>query len=396
MSYLQDITGMLRGNRNLQLLALQAVVTQFCYNMLLVVWQPYMISHGTSFTQLGTIQTVITIFTGLGSLIWGRLSDQYGRKPIHIVSMIARVVAVFFAYSATNWYGFLGFGVFIGLSANWSQTNPVSTTLVSESVKEDKMSTALSIYSSAGTLLAVLASPLGGYLAENQGYYLIFISCIVGELFNAVVAQLFLSETLNTPTNPKTSNPYNMLIPERSLMPFYLSSMLTMFSWRIAFSNLNAILVDSYGITTIQLGLMASAFSLSWGLLQTPIGVFIDRYPKRQFLILSRIGFLLISLGYIFFKSFPVLMLLQIINGLSHGFGIPSLTSMVLTQTDKDQRATVMAKLTTLPQIVSIPAPIIGAYLFELYGFDFIVSIRVVFILASILILSFWIKPSKD
>lgn len=396
MSYLQDITGTLRGNRNLQLLALQAVVTQFCYNMLLVIWQPYMITHGTSFTQLGTIQTVITIFTGLGSLLWGKLSDQYGRKPVHIASMIARVIAVFFAYTATNWYGFLGFGVFIGLSANWSQTNPVSTTLVSESVAEDKMSTALSIYSSAGTLLAVIASPLGGYLAENQGYYLIFISCIVGELFNAVVAQLFLTETLSAPSTQITMNPLSILIPERNLMPFYLSNMLTMFSWRVAFSNLNAILVNSYGITTLQLGLMASAFSLSWGLLQTPIGVFIDRYPKRQFLILSRVGFLLISLGYLFFKSFPVFILLQIINGLAHGFGIPSLTSMVLTRTEKDQRATVMAKLTTLPQIVSVPAPIIGAYLYELYGFNFIVSIRVAFILASILVLYFWIKPSKD
>jgi MFS family permease len=310
--------------------------------------------------------------------------------------MIARVIAVFFAYTANNWYGFLGFGVFIGLSANWSQTNPVSTTLVSESVEEDKMSTALSIYSSAGTLFAVVSSPLGGYLAENQGYYLIFISCIVGELLNAVIAQLFLAETLSTPSTQKTSNPLSLIVPERSLMPFYLSSILTMFSWRVAFSNLNAILVDSYGITTLQLGLIASTFSLSWGLLQTPIGVFVDRYPKRQFLILSRVGFLLIALGFLFFKSFPVFILLQVISGIAHAFGIPSLTSMVLTSTEKDQRATVMAKLTTLPQIVSIPAPIIGAYLYELYGFNFIVSIRVAFILASILVLYFLIKPSNN
>ena len=101
-------------------------------------------------------------------------------------------------------------------------------------------------------------------------------------------------------------------------------------------------------------------------------------------------------MGYLFFKSFPVFILLQIINGIAHGFGIPSLTSMMLTQTEKDQRSTVMAKVTTLPQIVSIPAPIIGGYLFELYGFNFIVGIRAVFVMASLLVIYIWVEPSEE
>jgi MFS family permease len=358
---LESISNQLKKNLNLQLLTMQAVITQLFFSMLKVIWQPYLVEHGVSFVELGTIQTVITIFTGAGSLLWGRLSDTYGRKPIHIASMLARIIAVTFAYTATDWIGFLGFGVFIGLSASWNQTNPVTTILVSESVEEEKMGTAFSIYTSAGTLLAVIASPLGGFLAANQGYQIIFISCILGELFNTVMTQSFLNETLKT--NSQKQPQYNLLsliTPEKGLLPFYMINILSMFSWSVAFSNLNAILVEDYGLTVIQLGLMASAFSLSWGISMTPSGVLIDRHPRRQFLLASRLLFLVIALGYLLSRSFTVFMMLQVINGLAHGLGVPSYTAMVLTRVNREGRGSLMAKLSTLPQVISVPAPIIG------------------------------------
>ena len=387
----------LNGNRNLQMLVLQTAVTQFCFGMLVVIWQPYAVELGTSFTQLGTIQAIITISSGAGSLFWGRVSDQYGRKPAHIGAMLTRIIAVICMYRADDWSGLILFGVFIGFAASWTQSSPVSTTLVSESVGEEKINTALSLYSSAGTLVAVLASPLGGYLAVNDRYYVIFLSCILGELLNTVLAKLFLRETLSQrETGVEKIGLMELLVPERELLPFYLISMLSMFSWRVTFSNLNAILVDSYGLSTVQLGLMVSVFSISYGLTQPPLGVVLDRNPKRQFLIISRFGFLAIALGYLLSKSFLMILLLQVINGVSHSFGVPSLISMVITRTRKEQRATTLAKLATLPQIVSVPAPIIGGILYEMYGFDLILMIRALFLISTVLIAVFWIKPDEN
>jgi MFS family permease len=391
-----DLRRVLTENRNVQLLMLQAVVTQLCFGMFMVIWQPYIVNLGASFTQLGLIQVVIAVFTSVGSLVWGRLADMRGRKPAHIGTVVCRFIAMLFAFLSKDWTGFLGFGVFIGLSASWTQSNPVTTTYISESVEEDRMSTALSLYTSAGTLIAVVAAPLGGVIAANAGYNFIFVSCLVGELVNSALAWLFMRETLGAHQESvpsMTTGIGTLLLPERELLPFYLVSTLTMVSWRIAFSNLNAILVHAYGLTTVQLGLMASAFSLSYGLSQAPLGVVMDRHSKKAFFMVSRLGFLAIALGYILFPSFPVFILLQVINGVSHSFGVPSFIAMILARTPRDQRSTVMGKLSTLPQIFSIPAPLVGGYIYERVGFDFLLYIRIICMILSVIITFRYIKP---
>ncbi|MFC1803233.1 MFS transporter [Thermoproteota archaeon] len=388
MSFSRKISEVLANNRNLQLLTLQAIVTQFCFGMFNIIWQPYLLDLQIAYTQLGLLQSIITGFTGIGSILWGRLSDHIGRKPAQMGSIICRIISIGFFLIATDWKGFIGFAVFMGLSSSWDQTNPVTTTLVSESVNKDNIGTAISVYSSAGTLIAIAAAPLGGYITVNQGYYPIFLSCIVGEIFNVFLANSFLKETLNLSQRGKkrTINFWKLLVPERQVMSFYIIAVLTMFSWRIAFSNLNAILVDEYQITPFQLGLMASTFSLSWGLSQAPVGTFVDRYPRKWFLLISSIGFMLIPLGYLFSRSFIVFIVIQIINGLAHSFGIPATTSMVLTRVNKEERATVLSKLATLPQLISLPAPLFSGYLYELLGFKTLLYIRFLFILITILV----------
>ena len=396
MSMWQDLRQVLVGNRNVQLLMLQAVVTQLCFGMFMVFWQPYVIDLGASFTQLGLIQVVITVFTSVGSLAWGRLSDMRGRKPAHVGAMACRFIAILFALLSKDWTGFLGFGVFMGLSASWSQRNPVTITYISESVGEERMSTALSLYISAGTLITVVAAPLGGIIAANDGYMLIFISCLIGELVNSALAWLFMRETLGTPqlsASSVTSSIKGLLTPERDLLPFYLVSTLTMLSWRIAFSNLNAILVHDYNLTTVQLGLMAGAFSVSYGLSQTPLGLVMDRFSKKTFYMVSQLGFLAIALGYLLFPSFPTFIAVQIINGVSHSFGMPPFITMVMARTSREQRSTVMGKLSTLPQVFSIPAPLIGGYLYERLGFSFLLYVRIICMILNVLIIFRYIKP---
>jgi sugar phosphate permease len=217
-------------------------------------------------------------------------------------------------------------------------------------------------------------------------------------LFNTIVASIYLKETLSKTNDFTKDSDFSLktlFLPEKEIFPFYLVSILTLFSWRLTFSNLNAILVDSYKLNTFQLGLMAGTFSLTWGLTQAPIGVFIDKYPKKLFFLLSQIGFLIIVLGYSFSQSFTVFLFLQVINGIAHSFGTPALTSMIMTRVNKEARATVLAKLSTIPQIVSVPAPILSGYFYDLFGFKFLLYLRFFILLMTIVIIVRFIESKN-
>jgi MFS family permease len=392
MRVISELRGVLIESHNLKLMAIQAMITQACFGMFNVVWQPYLLDLKTTFPQLGLIQGLVTFFTAVGAILWGRLSDIIGRKPVFISTSICRLIAIYFCLTATNWISFIGFGVFIGISSSWMHTNPNTSTLLAESVDKEQVGTALSIYSSLGTIVAIISAPVGGFLALKNGYRLIFLSCIAGELINSVFATAFLKETLtSTSTISRESNLADglrkFLSPEKSLLPFYAISILDAVGWRLSFSNLSAILVDSFGLDTIQLGLIASTFSIVWGFTQAPVGVIIDRSSKRSFLILSKVCYILVALGYLLSRSFWVFLFVQIFNGLAHSFSIPAFTAMVLTRVPEDQRATSLGKLSTYPQVFGIIAPFIGGIIYEIWGFQILVILRIVFILISMAVI---------
>jgi MFS family permease len=129
--------------------------------------------------------------------VWGRLSDAWGRKPTAVGSIICRAVALVFCFAARDWVSFVGFGVFMGLSASWQQSNPATSALMAESVDEERVGTAISVIMSLGMMASISTASLGGYLVMNNGYRLIFLSCIAGEMFNAVLYSTRLRETLD-------------------------------------------------------------------------------------------------------------------------------------------------------------------------------------------------------
>jgi MFS family permease len=88
-------------------------------------------------------------------------------------------------------------------------------------------------------------------------------------------------------------------------------------------------------------------------------------------------------------------LLAQVVNGVAHSFGIPAFTTMTLTRVDRSNRATVLAKLSTFSQMISVPAPIIGGYVYERYGFNILLYNRVLFLFITILVIFYGIKPSN-
>jgi MFS family permease len=401
MNILQELRRTLALGVNIRIMALRALITEACFGMFYVVWQPYVIELGATLPQLGLVQGVMMLFAAVGSLAWGRLSDAWGRKPAAVGSIVCRAVALVFCFVARDWVSFVGFGVFMGLSASWQQNNPAISALMAESVDEERVGTAISVIMSLGMMASISTASLGGYLALKDGYRIIFLSCIAGEMFNTVLYSTRLRETLDRdaltakPAEDWLRGLAEFLRPEASLLPFYVAAVIGSVSNGMSNSILYGLLVDSFGFNTVQLGLMSTLFGLSWGLSQMPVGWLMDRFGKKPFLLLSQIASMAVMAGYFLSRDFAVFLLLQAVSGLGHAMWIPAQIAIVTERIPAERRSSAMGKLSTFPMLFSIPAPYLGGLIYEAFGFGAPMLIRLFSLVVSFVIILVFVKEAS-
>jgi MFS family permease len=369
---------------NIRVLALQVLISQLGFGMLVVVWQPYMLSVGLTVLDLGIIQSVINFSTAAGLFIWGPLSDIFGRKRVMLLGHASRVVAVLALVISGNPIFLYAFAFFIGFSALWMQANPARTALLAESVPNEKRATAY------GTLMAIsqgtsmVMASVGGYLAIVTGYWPIFAITVVGEAIGIIIMMLFVKETHHTAgANGREvgSRIIANLKPEREMMSIYLMMVMMGIGYGVGYSLFYGALTDTYKFTTLELGLMSTATSLAWALGSIPSGKLSERFTPRVMVLFSTTASLITVLGFILFRSFPAFLVFSLFNGLDPCFWIPNWTSIMADRVPVKFRASIFGKMDAYNRFAAIPAPFIGGLIYAGYGFTAPLLVHLAFVL---------------
>jgi len=386
---LQKVNKFLGLEGNIRVLAVQTLLSQIGFGMFYVIWQPYLLSVGISLAQLGLVQTVINVSTGIGLILWGYLSDRYGRKPVIIVSILCRIISILFLVASDAFWAFIGFGAFMGLTAMFNIGNPARNALITESVDSTKRATALSTLITISQGISTVVATLGGYIALKMGYAPIFYLMIVGDTIGTVICHLYLKETFNKENKyqKKTfiENLKISLAPERHLLRLYIALFLMGFSYTVAYSLLFGALTETFGFSTVQLGFLSTAFNLTWAIDSIPLGKIVDKIGRRKGLILSMVMALVTPIGFMFSTKIETFVFFYAFSALDVGFWLPSYTSYVTEAVKQENRSTVFGKLDAFGKISSIPAAWIAGLLYENYGFYFPMYIQIVSVLMVIL-----------
>lgn len=386
---MQRVNKFLGLEGNIRVLAVQTLLSQIGFGMFYVIWQPYLLSVGISLAQLGLVQTVINVSTGIGLILWGYLSDRYGRKPVIIVSILCRIISILFLVASDAFWAFIGFGAFMGLTAMFNIGNPARNALITESVDSTKRATALSTLITISQGISTVVATLGGYIALKMGYAPIFYLMIVGDTIGTVICHLYLKETFNKENKyqKKTfiENLKISLAPERHLLRLYIALFLMGFSYTVAYSLLFGALTETFGFSTVQLGFLSTAFNLTWAIDSIPLGKIVDKIGRRKGLILSMVMALVTPIGFMFSTKIETFVFFYAFSALDVGFWLPSYTSYVTEAVKQENRSTVFGKLDAFGKISSIPAAWIAGLLYENYGFYFPMYIQIVSVLMVIL-----------
>ncbi|MHC1681827.1 MAG: Bcr/CflA family efflux MFS transporter [Clostridiaceae bacterium] len=133
------------------------------------------------------------IFFALGTLVWGPLSDKYGRRPILIIGMIIYTVASLLCALSGNVYQLIVFRVLQAIGSG--SAVGVATALVKDVYHGKKRVSVLALVQSMAMTSPIIAPVIGAFILQLTSWRgVFFILFLVGVI--AVLLAFALEETL--------------------------------------------------------------------------------------------------------------------------------------------------------------------------------------------------------
>lgn len=365
---LDELLG-LKGN--LKALAVSEVVSDTGWNMYEVIWQPYVLSLGASMPVLGSLRGAQTALASALQLITGRVSDCVGRKQLLVASYVITIIGLSFTLFARSWIFLLPAVVLLSISH--SLWEPVYAPLIAESVEPEERGTAFSLITLAWFLPGFYAPALAGFIADRYGFRRVLGIQLLTELSASIIFIVYVRETLKTRKRVEPRQLVKSLAevykPRLGLSKFYATMILNKFANAIGEGIFFGMLMKTFEFNMVQLGVLSNAFSVVVASSQLPFGRLVDRYGRRRFLVASKVMRVIVFIGYLVSRDFLGFLLCQVSLALAVSMWIPAFNAYVSNAVPEGERGRVFGDLNGLMGLLSFPAPILGALLYDAYGF---------------------------
>ncbi|MDC3344651.1 multidrug effflux MFS transporter [Flavobacteriaceae bacterium] len=282
--------------------------------------------------------TMIFLGLGFGQLIFGPISDSFGRKPVVYIGFAVFVLASFLCIAAPSIEIMVVGRILqgIGLSASRS----ISIAMIRDRFEGNYMAKIMSFVVTIFILVPIVAPTLGKFLLDNYGWESIFYSQL---LFGIVVLFWFWKrqpETLPPAYKKKFSmaifiNGSKEFIKYRSAVIFTLISGLATGSFMVFLSTSQHIFEVQYGLVD-QFPYIFGALAFSVGVATFTNGTLVVRFGMKKLVTIFSLVFSLTSLLYIsiFYcetnPSISILILFLALQFFSVGFLFGNVRSLAM------------------------------------------------------------------
>jgi MFS family permease len=376
---------MLKGNRNLLIVGLIAMVNMLGYGIIIPILYAYSKKFGLTDFQNGLLFAMFSICQFVSTPIIGRLSDKYGRRPMLLISILGTAASFFLmAFAPSAIFLFIARAL-DGLTAG---NIPVVFAVISDSTKVEERAKAFGMVGAAFNFGFVFG-PATAALTLGLGTAAPFIIAGVITLIAAIITAIYLPETnknLNS-SDVKHGKLIDFPLLWKSLfdpnlgrtfvisLVFFLAfscaiiygfQPFTMNVLKITQSQ-NAILFTLFGIV----GLISQTFVVSW----------FSKYCGTKKAFGYGMLFTVLSLVIMFFAhSLTTFVIASVILGVFNSIVQTLIPTILSAEVDAKSQGTMMGLNTSYQSIGMIIGPILG-------GVIATVSIPLTFIVGAAMIL---------
>ena len=357
------------------------------YNILLPI---YLTELGASVVQVGLVFTLSSVVILILQIFGGWISDSIGRLRAIAIGSVGGVIGFTFMLLANSWETML-----IAISVTqipYAIVGPSFGAFIAENSTEENRGRVYGITDTIYQITGVIGPPLGGYIA---GFYGFKAMLLVAAILYTIAAglRIWMATTMRSSEEP---SPQKLTIASfRSSLTFMIGMVLSggIVTWifitdgvrDIAFrlsGELQPLYLEQVaGIPLIQIGFLGSIFSLA--MMVTPIisGRISDKYGER---VPISLGFLMIFFAYMVFlqvSDFIGFGITWAIFGVGVGLLSPAYQSLVSKVVPQQKLGIFTGMFRSSLGLISLPAPWLGAQLWERF------NPRVPFIITAILAL---------
>lgn len=374
----------------------------------------YVKDLGATMNQLGQFLTFVSVFGLALQILGGWISDRLGRLRAIAIGSVVGVFTWVALIVAPTWQWLLLAEFFSAVTR--SLIGPSFDAFIAEHSSEENRARVFGITQTLFALVSVLGPFLGGLLAQEKGFkFMLLVGGILYVLATIIRVGMAREAARSGKSEPKELTLHSLGGNLRAMaMMFIAGGLLTWIlitdgvrdiSFGLSMNFLSVFMNDFGKLSLTQIGLTSSIFGLFMMITMIPAGWLADKAGER---VGISIGFLLIgiSIGGIVFLPASDYVWLSLgvtqlngvwlygigwaVAGIGVGLLTPAYQSLISKAVPEHLRGTAFGLFTSSIGLVSLLAPLAGAWLWENVSprFPFVIT-AVVSILS---IIPAWLK----
>ena len=359
----------------------------------------YLTELGASVGQVGLVFTVTSVVILFLQILGGWISDSIGRLRAIAIGSLGGVFGFILMLIAPNWQWML-----LALSINqipYALVAPSFSAFIAENSTLENRGRVYGLTDTIYQITGIVGPPLGGYLA---GVYSFKAMLLCATLFysSAAALRIWMARTMHSAGEPEHRQLsmasfknslgliFSMVLGGGVITWIFITDGVRDIAFRMSNELQPLYLEQVAGLSLQQIGLLGSFFSAAMMLTPMLSGRISDRYGER---VPISGGFLVVFFATVVFllaRNYPAFILTWILFGIGVGLLSPAYQSLISKVVPQKMLGAFTGLFYGSIGLVSLPAPWLGAQLWERFSpqAPFIITA----IIALITIIPAWFK----